>query len=129
MAMYADGLVMIPARFEYGWQVIRGVDGHDATEVETALKTARQETSRPTLICCRTVIGFGSPNLAGSERPMAPLVMPRFRQRATRRIGIMVRLRFQKISNQHGMQKSRAPKHRLNGTIICQYQRVSRFSD
>ena len=58
-----------PARFEsYGWQVIRGVDGHDATEVETALKTARQETSRPTLICCRTVIGFGSPNLAGSEK-------------------------------------------------------------
>ena len=58
-----------PARFEsYGWQVIRGVDGHDATEVETALKTSRQETSRPTLICCRTVIGFGSPNLAGSEK-------------------------------------------------------------
>jgi transketolase len=58
-----------PARFEsYGWQVIRGVDGHDATELETALKTARQETSRPTLICCRTVIGFGSPNLAGSEK-------------------------------------------------------------
>ena len=58
-----------PARFEsYGWQVIRGVDGHDATEVEIALKTARQETSRPTLICCRTVIGFGSPNLAGSEK-------------------------------------------------------------
>ena len=58
-----------PARFEsYGWQVIRGVDGHDATEIETALKTARQESSRPTLICCRTVIGFGSPNLAGSEK-------------------------------------------------------------
>ena len=58
-----------PARFEsYGWQVIRGVDGHDATEVETALKTARQETLRPTLICCRTVIGFGSPNLAASEK-------------------------------------------------------------
>ena len=58
-----------PARFEsYGWQVIRGVDGHDAVEVETALTTARQEASRPTLICCRTVIGFGSPNLAGSEK-------------------------------------------------------------
>ena len=58
-----------PARFEsYGWQVIRGVDGHDAVEVETALGTARQEAARPTLICCRTVIGFGSPNLAGSEK-------------------------------------------------------------
>ena len=58
-----------PARFEsYGWQVIRDVDGHDATEIGTAFKTARHETSRPTLICCRTVIGFGSPNLAGSEK-------------------------------------------------------------
>ena len=58
-----------PARFEsYGWQVIRGVDGHDASEIETVLNTARLETVRPTLICCRTVIGFGSPNLAGSEK-------------------------------------------------------------
>ena len=58
-----------PVRFEsYGWQVIRGVDGHDASEIEMALKSARLETMRPTLICCRTVIGFGSPNLAGSEK-------------------------------------------------------------
>jgi Transketolase len=58
-----------PARFEsYGWQVIRGVDGHDPDEIQTALKTARETTERPTLICCRTVIGFGSPNLAGSEK-------------------------------------------------------------
>lgn len=56
-------------RFEsYGWQVIRHVDGHDAEEIQMALKTARQTTDRPTLICCRTVIGFGSPNLAGSEK-------------------------------------------------------------
>jgi len=56
-------------RFEsYGWQVIRHVDGHDADEIQIALKTARQTTDRPTLICCRTVIGFGSPNLAGSEK-------------------------------------------------------------
>ncbi len=58
-----------PARFEsYGWQVIRAVDGHDPEEVAMALKTARQTLDRPTLICCRTVIGFGSPNLAGSEK-------------------------------------------------------------
>jgi len=58
-----------PARFEsYGWQVIRGVDGHDPDEIQIALKTARETTERPTLICCRTVIGFGSPNLAGSEK-------------------------------------------------------------
>ncbi len=56
-------------RFEsYGWQVIRHVDGHDSEEIQIALKTARQTTDRPTLICCRTVIGFGSPNLAGSEK-------------------------------------------------------------
>ncbi|MGH8049334.1 MAG: transketolase [Arenimonas sp.] len=57
-----------PARFEaYGWQVIRGVDGHDSDEVIQAIKTAQAETNKPTLICCRTVIGFGSPNKAGKE--------------------------------------------------------------
>ena len=57
-----------PARFEaYGWQVIRNVDGHDAEEIQTAIKTARAETERPTLICCKTVIGFGSPNKGGKE--------------------------------------------------------------
>ena len=57
-----------PARFEaYGWQVIRGVDGHDSDEIIQAIKTAQAETDRPTLICCRTVIGFGSPNKAGKE--------------------------------------------------------------
>lgn len=55
-----------PARFEaYGWQVIRNVDGHDPAEVRQAIDTARAETGRPTLICCRTVIGFGAPNKAG----------------------------------------------------------------
>ncbi len=55
-----------PARFEaYGWQVIRAVDGHDAAAVATALQQARAETARPTLICCRTVIGFGAPNKQG----------------------------------------------------------------
>ncbi|MCQ4346446.1 transketolase [Pseudomonas stutzeri] len=57
-----------PARFEaYGWQVIRNVDGHDADEIKMAIETARAETERPTLICCKTVIGFGSPNKAGKE--------------------------------------------------------------
>ena len=57
-----------PARFEaYGWQVIRGVDGHDPVEIQQAIDTARAETGRPTLICCRTVIGFGSPNKQGTE--------------------------------------------------------------
>jgi len=57
-----------PARFEaYGWQVIRAVDGHEALAVEQALQAARAETARPTLICCRTTIGKGSPNKAGSH--------------------------------------------------------------
>ncbi len=54
-------------RFEaYGWQVIPKVDGHDAGAVRAAIETARADTDRPTLICCRTVIGFGAPNLQGT---------------------------------------------------------------
>ena len=57
-----------PARFEaYGWQVVRNVDGHNAHEIQTALATARKSTDRPTLICCKTLIGFGSPNKQGKE--------------------------------------------------------------
>ena len=55
-----------PGRFEaYGWQVIRNVDGHDPEEIATAIETAVAEIERPTLVCCRTVIGFGSPNKGG----------------------------------------------------------------
>ncbi|SHE80074.1 transketolase [Thermomonas hydrothermalis] len=57
-----------PRRFEaYGWNVIRNVDGHDPVEIRTAIETALKSTDRPTLICCRTTIGFGSPNKAGKE--------------------------------------------------------------
>lgn len=57
-----------PARFEaYGWQVIRNVDGHDPEEIQTAIDTAKKETTRPTLICCKTVIGKGSPNKQGGH--------------------------------------------------------------
>jgi transketolase len=56
------------ARFEaYGWQVIRGVDGHDALEISQAIRTAQTEIAKPTLICCRTVIGFGAPTKQGKE--------------------------------------------------------------
>ncbi|MCG6541058.1 transketolase [Pseudomonas sp. KSR10] len=56
-----------PRRFEaYGWQVIRNVDGHDADEIQMALETARK-SDRPTLICCKTIIGFGAPNKQGKE--------------------------------------------------------------
>ena len=54
-----------PRRFEsYGWHVIRNVNGHDADEIEVALEAAR-ESDKPTLICCKTTIGFGSPKHAG----------------------------------------------------------------
>nr|WP_322940540.1 transketolase [Pseudomonas sp. s4] len=57
-----------PKRFEaYGWQVIRNVDGHDAEEIKMAIDTARKTTDQPTLICCKTTIGFGSPNKQGKE--------------------------------------------------------------
>lgn len=56
-----------PKRFEaYGWQVIRDVDGHDVNAVDAAIAKARQ-SDRPTLICCKTVIGKGSPNKAGTH--------------------------------------------------------------
>ena len=55
-------------RFEaYGWQVIKNVDGHDPDEIQQAIATAKAEAERPTLICCRTHIGFGSPNKQGKE--------------------------------------------------------------
>jgi transketolase len=57
-----------PARFAaYGWNVIPAVDGHDAEAVKRALTVARAETKRPTLICCKTIIGWGAPNKQGSE--------------------------------------------------------------
>jgi len=57
-----------PARFKsYGWQVIDGVDGHDAEQVKAAIEQAKANTTQPTLICCKTVIGFGSPNKEGTE--------------------------------------------------------------
>ena len=57
-----------PKRFEsYGWHVIPAVDGHDPAAVEAALLAAKAETGRPTLVCCKTVIGKGSPNKQGTE--------------------------------------------------------------
>ena len=57
-----------PARFEaYGWQVIRGVDGHNPDQIRDAIEAARSNEDQPTLICCKTIIGFGSPNKQGKE--------------------------------------------------------------
>jgi len=57
-----------PQRFHaYGWHVIPDVDGHDHESVRAAIDAARRETDRPTLICCKTIIGFGAPNKQGTE--------------------------------------------------------------
>ncbi|RLA61397.1 MAG: transketolase [Gammaproteobacteria bacterium] len=57
-----------PARFlAYGWQVITEVNGHSSSEVKAAIEAARHETGKPTLICCKTIIGKGAPNKQGSE--------------------------------------------------------------
>ena len=57
-----------PARFKAdGWQVINDVNGHSSSEVKSAIEAARHETGKPTLICCKTIIGKGSPNKQGTE--------------------------------------------------------------
>ena len=57
-----------PERFEaYGWNVVRDVDGHDPESIKAGIEAALSQSDKPTLICCRTTIGFGSPNKAGKE--------------------------------------------------------------
>lgn len=52
----------------YGWHVIGPIDGHDSASLRKAIVLAREEYTRPTLICCKTIIGFGAPNKAGSHQ-------------------------------------------------------------
>lgn len=57
-----------PKRFEaYGWNVIRDIDGHDIDSVDRAIRAAKAQNAKPTLICCKTIIGKGSPNKAGTH--------------------------------------------------------------
>lgn len=80
IAMYDDNNISIdgevegwftdntPGRFEaYGWHVVADVDGHDADAVKAAIEAARAVTDKPSIICCKTIIGFGSPNKSGKE--------------------------------------------------------------
>lgn len=64
-----------PMRFKaYGWHVIADVDGHDSNALLSAIKEAQSVTDKPSIICCKTIIGFGAPNLAGTaETHGAPL--------------------------------------------------------
>jgi len=57
-----------PKRFEaYGWHVIANVDGHDSAAITKAVEAAKEQTDKPTMICCKTTIGFGSPNKQGTH--------------------------------------------------------------
>ena len=59
----------IPARFEsYGWHVVPDVNGHDTAAIAAAVEAARAETGKPSLICCKTLIGKGSANKEGSHK-------------------------------------------------------------
>lgn len=56
------------ARFRaYGWHVIEGIDGHDSQAIDAAVREAKKVTDKPSLLCCKTIIGFGSPNKADSH--------------------------------------------------------------
>ncbi len=58
-----------PARFRaYGWHVIANIDGHNPDSIKNAIALAQKETTRPTIICCRTQIAYGAPNLAGTAK-------------------------------------------------------------
>ena len=57
-----------PKRFEaYGWHVVPAVDGHDPAAIEAAIRAAKAQPERPSLICCKTIIGYGAPNKQGTE--------------------------------------------------------------
>ena len=59
----------IPLRFKsYGWNVIKNVNGHDFTNIRAAIKSAHSEQIKPTIICCKTVIGYGSPKFQGTSK-------------------------------------------------------------
>ena len=59
----------VPSRFKsYGWNVIKDVNGHDFVSIRNAINKAKQEKNRPTIICCKTVIGYGSPKFQGTNQ-------------------------------------------------------------
>ena len=65
----------IPKRFEaYGWEVIPNIDGHNTDDVDRAILKAKSNRDKPTLICCKTVIGKGSPNMAGTASAHGAIV-------------------------------------------------------
>tara|TARA_Y100000748_G_scaffold235320_1_gene199339 strand:+ start:1263 stop:3251 length:1989 start_codon:yes stop_codon:yes gene_type:complete len=67
----------ITKRFEsYGWDVVPNIDGHNSEEIDQAIQKAKSNVNKPTLICCKTVIGKGSPNMAGTAAAHGAIVDP-----------------------------------------------------
>ena len=67
----------IPRRFEsYGWDVIPNIDGHNSEEIDQAIQKAKSNSDKPSLICCKTVIGKGSPNISGTAAAHGAIVNP-----------------------------------------------------
>ena len=67
----------IPRRFEsYGWDVIPNIDGHNSEEIDQAILKAKSNSDKPSLICCKTVIGKGSPNMSGTAAAHGAIVNP-----------------------------------------------------
>jgi len=67
----------IPGRFaSYGWEVIPNIDGHNSKEIDQAIQQAKSNSDKPTLICCKTLIGKGSPNMAGTAAAHGAIVNP-----------------------------------------------------
>ena len=67
----------IPRRFEaYGWEVIPNIDGHNPDEIDSAIHKAKSNKDKPTLICCKTIIGKGSPNMSGTASAHGAIVNP-----------------------------------------------------
>jgi len=67
----------IPERFRsYGWDVIPNIDGHNTDEIDRAIQKAKSNTEKPSLICCKTIIGRGSPNMAGTAAAHGAIVNP-----------------------------------------------------
>ncbi len=98
-----------PKRFEaYGWHVIPAVDGHDADAINAAIEAAKAETSRPTLICTKTIIGFGSPNKAGSHDWARLWATMKSKLHVNSWVGNTLRLKSQRTSTQRGMQNKQA---------------------
>jgi transketolase len=105
-----------PERFRaYGWQVIENVDGHDPAAVNEAIRPARANSDQPTLICCKTTIGFGSPNKAGTAATHgAPLGDEEIAATRRRSAGRTHLSRFPTRSAPAGMRAS-AARARENG--------------